>query len=140
MPMATAVWLGENTTLEIDNVFGGNTGNTPEETITQLQDQLSADKSGNEKIPGGKPHVMKASGKFTTPSLPVSRGQGEYPSSGSGAYPAIMYLCKIIVSSPGINYSEGDQIIIEPNAGATAVPKFNPNGSVESVKITSGGE
>ena len=70
----------------------------------------------------------------------MSRPQGEYPSSGDGAYPAIMYLCNVIIESPGINYSEGDQIIIEPNAGATAVPKFNLNGSVESVKITSGGE
>ena len=35
------------------NVFGSNTGNTPEETISQLQNQLSADKSGNERIPGG---------------------------------------------------------------------------------------
>ena len=51
-----------------------------------------------------------------------------------------MYLCEVIVVSPGINYNENDQIIIEPNAGATAVPKFNSNGSVESVKITSGGE
>lgn len=128
--------LNDDTASEITNVFGDDTDNTLEETISQL----STDRSGNEKIPGGKPHIMRASGKFTTPSLPVSRGQGEYPSSGSGAYPAIMYLCKIIVSSPGINYSEGDQIIIEPNAGATAVPKFNSNGSVESVKITSGGE
>ena len=42
-----------------------------------------------------------------------------------GAYPAIMYLCDVVVESPGISYNENDKIIIEPNAGATAVPKYN---------------
>ena len=96
--------------------------------------------SGEETIIGGKPHVMEKSGRFTTPSLPLSQSRGEYPSSGSGAYPAITYLCEVIVQSPGYKYSENDEIIIEPNAGAIAIPKFNKNGSVESVKVTAGGE
>ena len=70
----------------------------------------------------------------------MSRSQGQYPTSGSGAYPAITYLCDVVVVSPGIRYSEGDEIIIEPNVGAIAVPKFNANGSIESVKVTAGGE
>mgnify|MGYP003301387228 FL=1 len=87
-----------------------------------------------------RPHVAERAGKFTTPPLPVDRPQGAYPTAADGAYPAIMYLCDVIVQSPGINYNENDKIIIEPNAGATAVPKYNSNGGVESVKITSGGE
>ena len=113
---------------------------TDTDTDTELDGIVLSEDSGNERIGGGKPYTVGKSGKFTTPSLPLGRNQGQYPSSGDGAYPAIMYLCKIIISSPGIGYSENDQIIIEPNVGATAVPKFNENGSVESVKITSGGE
>ena len=105
-----------------------------------LGDDVASQVGGGERIPGGKSHVMEKSGKFTTPSLPVARPQGEYPTAANGAYPAIMYLCDVIVESPGINYNENDKIIIEPNAGATAVPKYNSNGGVESVKITSGGE
>ena len=102
--------------------------------------QLPTGVGGNERIKGGKSHVVESPGKFTTPSLPLSRSQGPYPSSGDGAYPAITYLCDVVVVSPGINYNENDQIIIEPNVGATAVPKFNENGSLVSVKVTAGGE
>ena len=102
--------------------------------------QVGGGVGGGETIPGGKSHVMEKSGKFTTPSLPVARPQGAYPTAANGAYPAIMYLCDMIVESPGISYNENDKIVIEPNAGATAVPKYNSNGGVESVKITSGGE
>ena len=105
-----------------------------------LGDRVASQVGGGEIIKGGKPHVAERAGKFTTPPLPVDRPQGEYPTAADGAYPAIMYLCDVIVQSPGINYNENDKIIIEPNAGATAVPKYNSNGGVESVKITSGGE
>ena len=105
-----------------------------------LGDRVASQVGGGEIIKGGKPHVATRAGKFTTPPLPVARPQGAYPTAADGAYPAIMYLCDVIVQSPGINYNENDKIIIEPNAGATAVPKYNSNGGVESVKITSGGE
>jgi len=105
-----------------------------------LQEDLKSGVGGDERIEGGKPHVVQSPGKFTTPFLPLQQSQGDYPISGSGAYPAITYLCDVVVVSPGIKYNENDQIIIEPNAGAIAVPKFNANGSVVSVKVTAGGE
>ena len=105
-----------------------------------LGDEVASEIGGEERIQGGKPHIVKRAGKFTTPPLPVVRPQGNYPSSSDGAYPAIMYLCDVVVESPGISYNENDKIIIEPNAGASAVPKYNSNGGVESVKVTAGGE
>ena len=95
---------------------------------------------GAEKIPGGKPYVMKSAGKFTTPSLPVKQESGVYPTESSGAYPAILTLCDIIIESPGYGYKEGDEIIIEPNAGATVVPTYSDIGVLMSVKITDGGQ
>ena len=95
---------------------------------------------GAEKIPGGKPYVMKSAGKFTTPPLPVRQESGIYPTESSGAYPAILTLCDIIIESSGYGYSEGDKIIIEPNAGATVVPTFSDIGVLMSVKITEGGQ
>ena len=105
-----------------------------------LGDEVGSQIGGEERMQGGKPHIVERAGKFTTPPLPVSRPQGDYPISSDGAYPAIMYLCDVVVESPGISYNENDKIIIEPNAGATAVPKYNSNGGVESVKVTAGGE
>ena len=95
---------------------------------------------GAEKIPGGKPYVMKSAGKFTTPPLPVRQESGIYPTESSGAYPAILTLCDIIIESPGYGYKEGDEIIIEPNAGATVVPTYSDIGVLMSVKITDGGQ
>lgn len=105
-----------------------------------LGDEVASEVGGEEIIQGGKPHIVKRAGKFTTPSLPSVKPQGDYPTAADGAYPAIMYLCDVVVESPGISYNENDQIIIEPNAGAIAVPKYNSNGGVESVKVTAGGE
>ena len=105
-----------------------------------LGDEVASEVGGEEIIQGGKPHIVTRAGKFTTPSLPSVKPQGDYPTAADGAYPAIMYLCDVVVESPGISYNENDQIIIEPNAGAIAVPKYNSNGGVESVKVTAGGE
>jgi len=94
---------------------------------------------GAEDIPGGKPYVMKKAGKFTTPARPVKQDKGVYPTESSGAYPAILTLCDIIIESPGYGYKEGDEIVIEPNVGATVVPTFSDIGVLMSVKITDGG-
>ena len=124
--------------LDLNDIFGVDVN--IEATKESIEAQLPSGVGGLEKIKGGSPYDVQSPGKFTTPTLPLSRSQGQYPTSGSGAYPAITYLCDVVVVSPGIRYSEGDQIIIEPNAGAIAVPKFNANGSLESVKVTAGGE
>ena len=51
-----------------------------------------------------------------------------------------MYLCEIFILNPGFGYSPGDEIVISPNSGAVAVPKFDKQGRLMSVKITEGGE
>ena len=128
--------------VNLNDIFGVDVDveATKDAVESGLQEDLKSGVGGDERIEGGKPHVVQSPGKFTTPFLPLQQSQGDYPISGSGAYPAITYLCDVVVVSPGIKYNENDQIIIEPNAGATAVPKFNANGSVVSVKVTAGGE
>ncbi len=104
--------------------------------------------SGGELITGGTPHTIVRPGRFTTPSRPtdivslsIPEGANVYPSAGaSGGYPVIMYLCEVIVKNPGWNYSPEDTISIEPNQGAVAVPKFDAQGRVISVKMTQTGE
>ena len=93
-----------------------------------------------QRIPGGIPTIIDRSGIFVSP-VPLYRGYvNEYPSLDTGAYPVILYLCDVIIENGGINYSEGDKITIEPNFGATAVPKFGDFGKVVGVKVTEGGE
>jgi hypothetical protein len=95
---------------------------------------------GGEEIIGGTPIVITKPGKFTSPRPDFSRTSGIYPSSSTGSYPVILYLCEIIIDNPGINYSPGDKIIIEPDIGAKAEPKFDTQGRVISIKVTEGGE
>ncbi len=122
-------------------------GTTDEEATQDIIDQqitvaaaTGVGVGGEEKIPGGKPYVMKKSGKFTTPPLPVKQDSGVYPVDSTGAYPAILTLCDIIIESSGYGYKEGDEIVIEPNAGATVVPTFSDIGVLMSVKITDSGQ
>jgi len=114
------------------NVNPGDEVTTPPGTDTETDT--------GQKIPGGIPTIIDRSGTLVTPTVTYKAYENEYPSSGSGAYPVILYLCDVIIDNPGINYSEGDELVIEPNFGAKAVPKLGDFGKIVSIKVTEGGE
>ena len=91
-------------------------------------------------IPGGIPTIITQESVLTTPPLTILTPLANYPSLDTGSYPVILYLCEVIIDNPGINYSEGDEIVIEPNFGAKAVPKLGDFGKIVSIKVTEGGE
>jgi hypothetical protein len=91
-------------------------------------------------IPGGIPTIITQESVLTTPPLTIVKPFVNYPSLDTGSYPVILYLCEVIIDNPGINYSEGDEIVIEPNFGAKAVPKLGDFGKIVSIKVTEGGE
>lgn len=96
---------------------------------------------GNEFIPGGKDYVIKNQGTITAPVQEESTlVRGNYPTLDQGQYPVILYLCGLEIANAGFDYSEEDKIIIEPSNGASAVATFGAFGTLESVKIISGGE
>ena len=131
LPQGTAV---------ITEIVGGKEVKRTVPLYKTVDDKPIATVTGDEEIKGGVPYVAKKAGKFTTPPLPPRQPEGVYPTSSTGAYPVVLYLCDAIIDSPGYGYSPDDKIIIEPNVGALAVPKFNDMGSLISVKITAGGE
>jgi hypothetical protein len=63
-----------------------------------------------------------------------------YPILQNGKYPVILYLCDVIIDDPGLNYSQGDEVIIEPSNGASARAEFNEFGRITKIKILSSGE
>ena len=95
---------------------------------------------GGETIRGGNPVLIELPGVFTTPKPEYKRSSGDYPTSSNGSYPVILYLCEIFIDESGINYSPGDKVIIEPDIGAVAEPKFDARGRVTSIKVTESGE
>jgi len=85
------------------------------------------------------PTMAPNGGKITAPKPHKKPGDGgDYPSSSS--YPVILYLCELIVDESGMDYGPDDQIVIEPDMGATATPKFDNYGRLLSIKVTNGGE
>ena len=85
------------------------------------------------------PTLAPNGGTITTPVIDEGRERGgPYPSTDT--YPVILYLCELIVDQSGRDYSPDDEVVIEPDMGATAVPKFDNFGRLLSIKVTSGGE
>jgi hypothetical protein len=110
----------------------GDTVRLPNNTSTEL---------GNEIIGGGVDYTVNTFGTITAPVQDSSTlVRGDYPRLDDGKYPVILYLCGLEIQNGGFNYQETDEIVIEPNNGAVAVPKFGPFGVIESIKITSSGE
>lgn len=90
-----------------------------------LEDQI-ADARGITRIPGTGPN-----GATEFQAFPVIN---------IGSYPAMLYLCDLYVDNYGLNYSEGDQVVIEPNLGGAEIEvKFGAFGTVSSVRIINSG-
>lgn len=117
---------------------GGVPGFGPGEVIVVEPGQGGG--GGGEIIRGGNDYLVRLPGLFTTPKPDYSRVSGDYPTSSTGSYPVILYLCEIYIDQSGINYTPGDNIVIEPDLGAIAEPKFDRQGRVYSIKVTQSGE
>jgi len=131
----------------------GNTGTVPPGgTVTTPPNSNSTeiiDENGNaEEVLPGVPTFSENGGTITAPTTNQielnMRGinvNPRYPSlGGSNNYPVVLYLCEIIVNDAGLGYKDTDQVIIKPDYGATATPKFDKFGRLLSVKVTAGGE
>ena len=70
-------------------------------------------------------------------TAPVAPDKAVAPES---EYPVVLYICDIIITSPGLNYQEGDEIVVEPANGARLTPAFNELGQLTSVRIIDGGQ
>jgi len=90
-----------------------------------IGDQI-ADARGITRIPGTGPNGTTQFDAF--------------PVINIGSYPALLYLCDLYVDNYGLNYSEGDQVVIEPNLGGAEIEvKFGPFGTVSSLRIINSG-
>ena len=125
--------------VNLDDIYGESVDKDATRKLIESA-QLVLVGEGDEDIKGGSSHLVQKAGKFTSPALPLKTDPGAYPSSSTGAYPAILTLCDVFIESPGIGYEPDDTIVIEPNVGATVVPTFNEMGNLTSVKVTAGGE
>jgi hypothetical protein len=118
---------------------GGGIG--PDGTfVPGITDGDGIGQGGGETIFGGNPYIVKSPGIFTTPKPDYQRSSGDFPTSSTGSYPVILYLCEVFIDESGINYSPEDKIIITPDIGAVAEPKLDQQGRVVSVKVTVSGE
>lgn len=124
---------------------GGTVTTPPNSGSTEIVDE---DGNAEEVLPG-VPTFSENGGTITAPTIDLSLTDinvdvtlnQRYPSlGGSNSYPVVLYLCEVIVQDSGLGYKDTDPIIIEPNYGAKAEPKFDDFGRLMSVKVTAGGE
>ena len=87
---------------------------------------------GGERIVGGAPYTVKEPGCFTTPAAVNIKVDG--------GYPVLLYLCDIIVESPGFGYEPNDPVIITPSRGAEATLKVDKFGRIIGVNVIEPGE
>ena len=114
---------------------GGTVTTPPNSNLTD-----GYDNDGNliEILPG-TPTFFLSGGSMTSPSIRKDIDfTDRYPSTTS--YPVIIYLCELIVDKSGMDYRPTDEVVIEPDMGATAVPNFDKFGRLLSIKVTAGGE
>jgi hypothetical protein len=103
----------------------------PNNSTTQIANQI---------VNGGCTTVDDITTVQAPEPQPVDPQSGDYPVLNSGEYRVILSIEDIIIQDGGFGYSDGDQIVIEPSNGATAVPNFGAFGALESVTVTSPGE
>lgn len=61
------------------------------------------------------------------------------PTNSKGQYPVVLEVKDIIITNPGFNYNDGDEIIINPNCGTEAKPTFDKFGRLVSITVTQKG-
>lgn len=115
----------------------GSTVTTP--ANSKLTEGFDNEGNGVEILPG-TPTLFLNGGSMTSPTImeDIDIVDILYPSTSS--YPVIMYLCELIVDKSGVDYQSTDEVVIEPDMGATATPKFDDFGRLLSIKVTAGGE
>ena len=115
---------------------GATVTTPPNSNMTEGSDNEG---NGVEILPGA-PLFFPNGGSMTSPTImkDIDITAVLYPSTSS--YPVIMYLCELIVDNPGVDYQPTDEVVIEPDMGATATPKFDKFGRLLSIKVTAGGE
>lgn len=79
-------------------------------------------------------------GDGRTLTEPVVTRNNIYPSKSNGQYPVIMKLCEVYVENTGSNYSQNDEIVIDPPNGASAVATISATGAILKVDVIEKGE
>lgn len=116
------------------NLNPGDTIFLPPGTVVEIYDALG----GVVEVINGTGQEngieIQTGGKFTSPEY-----EKEQLPEGS-TYNVIVVLDDVIINNPGLNYSQGDTIIVTPDTGVELVPEFDNLGQIKKVNILSKGK
>ncbi len=131
----------------------GRTWANPEDTIVRRKDGtydlpyppnsiVQLNKCDYVNPPGEDPFRPDEDTEYVTPEPPVGYDtitRGISPSSESGEYGVVLYICEVEILNAGGAYSPTDTITVTPDNGAQLQPTFDKNGSLIKVNIVSPG-
>lgn len=80
------------------------------------------------------PVAINTSGTITTPVYTPTNNQGSQPNS-NGTYPVVLTIKDVVITNPGVAYTNTDTINITPDNGAVLNPVFGNNGQLINVDI-----
>jgi len=80
------------------------------------------------------PVAINTSGTITTPVYTPPNNQGSQPNS-NGTYPVVLTIKDVVITNPGVAYTNTDTINITPDNGAVLNPVFGNNGQLINVDI-----
>ena len=85
------------------------------------------------------PILVPSAGSFTAPVISPSEVQLNLPKDSAGSYPVILTIESIVLIEDGVNYRQGDKVVITPANGASAVANITSFGRIESITVTNEG-
>lgn len=85
------------------------------------------------------PILAPSGGTFTAPEVTPEEVDLNQPTDGQGSYPVILTIDRIVLLEDGVNYRQGDKVVITPANGASAVANITAFGRIESITVTNEG-
>ena len=91
------------------------------------------------QLPGNDPYTSTISETISAPPYDKGIESGTGITSGDNKYPIVLEIKEILIEDCGFGYDSGDKIVISPDRGAVAVPKFNDFGALIGINLINGG-
>ena len=91
------------------------------------------------QLPGNDPYTSTISETISAPPHNKGIASGTGITSGDNKYPIVLEFKEILIEDCGFGYDSGDKIVISPDRGAVAVPKFNDFGALIGINLINGG-
>lgn len=128
----------------------GRTWAEPDQTVIRRSDGtydlpyspgeiVNINRGDTVQLPGQEPYVASSSDTISAPPLTREVNYNDRLLAGQGNYNVVLELSDIYIEKSGFGYQPEDKIVIAPDRGASAIPKFNDFGGLIGIDLINPG-